>query len=153
MTLTAGYLGSLVWGMIIYLVAVRTELDKAMMIILGVVVLAIAGSFIRELFPLAFAGIVGISLIVSGWKLNTEINDLILRVIGMTNLIYVPYDIYSDTIARSGLRSDAFMLAEEYGGAAWLWGGVWLVISLILVVTTLVLGLLSSQDTQPPESI
>jgi len=71
----------------------------------------------------------------------------------MTNLIYVPYDIYSDTIARSGLRSDAFMLAEEYGGAAWLWGGVWLVISLILVVTTLVLGLLSSQDTQPPESI
>ncbi|HJN49782.1 MAG: M50 family metallopeptidase [Pseudomonadales bacterium] len=153
LTLTAGYLGSLVWGMIIYLVAVRTELDKAMMIILGVVVLAIAGSFIRELFPLAFAGIVGISLIVSGWKLNTEINDLILRVIGMTNLIYVPYDIYSDTIARSGLRSDAFMLAEEYGGAAWLWGGVWLVISLILVVTTLVLGLLSSQDTQPPESI
>lgn len=147
LTLTAGYLGSLIWGVIIYLTAVRTELDKALMMILGVAVLAIAVFFIRELFALAFAGTIGIALILSGWKLHTEINDLILRVIGMTNLIYVPYDIYSDTIARSELRSDAFMLAEEFGGATWLWGGIWLVISLILVVMTLFLGLVSSKET------
>jgi|TARA_Y100000310_G_scaffold281529_4_gene302055 hypothetical protein len=151
LTLTAGYLGSLMWGVVIYLVAVRTDLDKAMMVILGVAVLAIAASFITEPFPLAFAGGVGIALIVSGWKLGTDINDLILRVIGMTNLIYVPYDIYSDTIARSHLRSDAFMLAEEFGGAGWLWGGFWLVISLILVATTVVLGLAPRQEPQPPD--
>ena len=146
LTLTAGYLGSLIWGAVIYLMAVRTMFDKSIMILLGLAVLAISAFFVRELFALAFTGIVGIALILSGWKLHAEINDLILRVIGMTNLIYVPYDIYSDTIARSELRSDAFMMAEEFGGATWLWGGVWLVMSLILVLTTLWLGFVSSKE-------
>lgn len=146
LTLSAGYLGSLVWGVVIYLIAVRTRLDKAMMILLGVIVIAIAVFFIREMFALAFAGVTGVILILMGWKLPMEVNDLVLRVIGMTNMIYVPYDIYSDTIARSELASDAFMLAEEFGGATWLWGGVWLVVSLVLVVITLVVGLSAGSD-------
>ncbi|MDK1024677.1 MAG: M50 family metallopeptidase [Gammaproteobacteria bacterium] len=146
LTLSAGYLGSLVWGVVIYLIAVRTRLDKAMMILLGVIVIAIAVFFIREMFALAFAGVTGVILILMGWKLPMEVNDLVLRVIGMTNMIYVPYDIYSDTIARSELASDAFMLAEEFGGATWLWGGVWLVVSLVLVVITLVVGLSVGSD-------
>lgn len=146
LTLSAGYLGSLVWGVVIYLIAVRTSLDKALMILLGIIIIAITVFFIRELFALTFAGVMGVVLILMGWKLPMEINDLVLRVIGMTNMIYVPYDIYSDTIARSELASDAFMLAEEFGGATWLWGGVWLVVSLVLVIITLVVGLRASGD-------
>lgn len=146
LTLSAGYLGSLVWGVVIYLIAVRTSLDKALMILLGIIIIAITVFFIRELFALTFAGVMGVVLILMGWKLPMEINDLVLRVIGMTNMIYVPYDIYSDTIARSELASDAFMLAEEFGGATWLWGGVWLVVSLVLVIITLVVGLRASRD-------
>lgn len=146
LTLSAGYLGSLVWGVVIYLIAVRTSLDKALMILLGIIIIAITVFFIRELFALTFAGVMGVVLILMGWKLPMEINDLVLRVIGMTNMIYVPYDIYSDTIARSELASDAFMLAEEFGGATWLWGGVWLVVSLVLVIITLVVGLRSRRD-------
>jgi hypothetical protein len=148
LTLSAGYLGSLIWGVVIYLIAVRTQLDKAMMILLGVVIIAIAAFFIRDMFALAFAGVTGVALILMGWKLPVDINDLVLRVIGMTNMIYVPFDIYSDTIARSELRSDAFMLAAEFGGAAWLWGGVWLIVSLVLVAITLVLGLRSRSVKQ-----
>ncbi len=146
LTLSAGYLGSLVWGVVVYLIAVRTRLDKAMMFLLGVIIIAIAALFIRELFALAFAGVTGVVFILMGWKLPMEINDLVLRVIGMTNLIYVPFDIYSDTIARSELPSDAFMLAEEFGGAGWLWGGGWLLISLILIVLTLWLSLGASNE-------
>lgn len=146
LTLSSGYLGSLVWGVVIYLIAVRTSRDKALMILLGIIIIAITVFFIRELFALTFAAITGVVLILMGWKLPMEINDLVLRVIGMTNMIYVPYDIYSDTIARSELASDAFMLAEEFGGATWLWGGVWLVVSLVLVIITLVVGLRSSRD-------
>jgi hypothetical protein len=148
LTLSAGYLGSLIWGVVIYLIAVRTQLDKAMMILLGVVIIAIAAFFIRDMFALSFAGVTGVALILMGWKLPVDINDLVLRVIGMTNMIYVPFDIYSDTIARSELRSDAFMLAAEFGGATWLWGGVWLIVSLVLVAITLVLGLRSRSVKQ-----
>ena len=50
------------------------------------------------------------------------------------SMIYVPLDILSDTIFRSELRSDARMLAEEFGGATVMWGGVWLVLSLVAIV-------------------
>ncbi len=150
LTLTAGYLGSLIWGMVIYITAIRTRLDNAMMVVLGAAILAIAAFFIRDLFALVFAGIVGFGLIISGWKLPANLNDLFLRVIGMTNLIYVPYDIYSDTIERSELRSDAFMLAEEFGGTTWLWGGLWLAVSLILVAITLWIDFTTKKEPAPP---
>lgn len=151
LTLSVGYLGSLAWGVAIYLIAVRTRLDKAMMVLLGVVVIAIGAAFSRELFALGFAVTTGVVLILMGWKVPMEVNDLVLRVIGMTNMIYVPFDIYSDTIARSELRSDAFMLAEEFGGATWLWGAGWLGISLIMLALTLWLSLSASSE-EPPDS-
>jgi hypothetical protein len=65
--------------------------------------------------------------------LSRPINDFVLRVIGLSSVIYVPYDIFSDTIARSELRSDAYMLAEQFGGPTVLWGGLWLVLSLAVI--------------------
>jgi hypothetical protein len=56
-------------------------------------------------------------------------------------MIYVPYDIFSDTILRSNLRSDARMLAEEFGGATVIWGGIWLVISIAVIAVSLWRGL------------
>ena len=64
-------------------------------------------------------------------------NDMVLRVIGLSSLIYVPYDIFDDTIARAGQRSDAYMLAAEFGGPTVLWGGLWLVISLGVIALCL----------------
>ncbi|MEZ5790547.1 MAG: M50 family metallopeptidase [Nitratireductor sp.] len=52
-------------------------------------------------------------------------------------MIYVPYDIFSDTIARSELRSDARMMAEEVGGSTMLWGGIWLVVSIAVILLCL----------------
>ena len=64
--------------------------------------------------------------------LPAQVSDYALRVIGVMSLLYVPRDIFSDTIERSHLRSDARMLAEEFGGGTWLWGGLWLLLSLAI---------------------
>jgi hypothetical protein len=56
-------------------------------------------------------------------------------------MVYVPRDIVSDTLARSHLRSDARMLAEEYGGATVLWGGLWLVLSVVVIAACLAASL------------
>ena len=45
----------------------------------------------------------------------------------------MPYDIFDDTIARSGARSDAYMLAETYGGSTMIWGGIWLILSIVVI--------------------
>lgn len=140
-TLTAGYLGSLMIGMALLLAATRTNADRTVMAICGVVTLVIAGLYVRELFALAFTVGTGIAMLSMARYLGHHANDLILRVIGLTSVIYVPYDIFSDTIARSNLRSDARMLAEEFGGTTIMWGGLWLIISLGVVGWCLRYGL------------
>jgi hypothetical protein len=72
-------------------------------------------------------------MLLSANFLATIYNDFLLRLIGLTSMAYVPLDIYSDTISRSYLRSDAAMLAAEFGGSTVLWGVIWILISLIVI--------------------
>lgn len=138
--LFSGYLGSLLLGMALLLVAVRTELDRFVLGLLGAIMLLVAALYIRDTFALVFCVLTGLGMVAIARYLSRAINDMVLRVIGLTSLIYVPYDIFSDTIARSELRSDAFMLAEEFGGSAALWGGFWLILSLAAILLCLRYG-------------
>ncbi len=132
-TLTAGYLGSLLIGVGLLIAATRSRADRKIMAFCGVMMLVIAGLYVREIFALAFVIGTGIAMLLSARYLGHNANDLILRLIGLTSMIYVPYDIFSDTIARSDLPSDARMLAEEFGGTPQIWGVLWIVISLIVI--------------------
>ena len=140
-TLTAGYLGSLLIGIGLLSAAARTRLDRKIMAGCGIVMLVIAGLYIRSGFALSFTIGVGIGMLLIARYLGHAVNDMLLRVIGLSSMIYVPYDIFSDTIARSSLRSDARMLSEEFGGTTMMWGGLWLAISLVLIGVCLRYGL------------
>ncbi len=145
-TLTAGYLGSLLIGVGLLIAATRTKADRAIMAGCGVVTLVIAGLYVRDLFALGFAAGTGIAMLLMARFLGHAANDLALRVMGLASMIYVPYDIFSDTIARSNLRSDARMLAEEFGGTTMIWGGIWLLISLCVIAACLRYGLGASSN-------
>ncbi len=147
-TLTAGYLGSLIWGVVIYLLAVGSKYDKAIMFCLGIIIMAVTTLFVRDLFAFGFSGLTGLFMILMGVKAPMQINDIILRVIGVTSMSYVPLDVYSDTIARTSLRSDAFMLAEEFGGTTVLWGTIWLLVSVVILIATLKISLKFSPVTE-----
>jgi len=147
-TLTAGYLGSLIWGVVIYLLAVGSKYDKAIMFCLGLIIMTVTTLFVRDLFAFGFSGLTGLFMILMGVKAPMQINDVILRVIGVTSMSYVPLDVYSDTIARTSLRSDAFMLAEEFGGTTVLWGAIWLFVSVVILLATLKISLKFSPATE-----
>lgn len=131
--LSSGYVGSLLLGVLLLLIAIKTQADRALLGVFGLVTLMVAALYIRDPFPLVFCSITGVAMLAAAWYLGRPINDFILRVIGLTSVIYVPYDIFSDTIARPGLRSDAYMLAEQFGGPTMFWGGLWLVVSLAVI--------------------
>jgi len=141
LTLTAGYLGSLLIGVGLLVAATRSKADRAIMAACGVVMLVVAGLYIRDFFALSFAIGTGVAMLIMARFLGHAANDLALRVMGLTSMIYVPYDIFSDTIARSNLRSDARMLAEEFGGTTMMWGGLWLLLSLVVIGVCLRRGL------------
>jgi hypothetical protein len=155
LVLTAGYLGSLAWGVLIYLVAARTRKDALAMSLLGCLIIAIALFFVRNLFGFAFSAAAGVAMILLGTRAGEKVNDFILQLIGLTSMVYVPLDIYSDTISRSHLRSDARMLAEEFGGTTLFWGGLWILASALIIFFSLKWGLKrknrpEAMDT-PPE--
>ncbi|MEX0276641.1 MAG: M50 family metallopeptidase [Ruegeria sp.] len=133
-SLSAGYLGSLALGMGLLVVALRTNWDRAVLGGFGCVMLLVTVLYVREAFAIAFCAGVGAAMIGMAWFLSRPVCDLVLRIIGLTSMIYVPYDIFDDTIRRAGIRSDAFMLAEEFGGTTMMWGGLWLILSLALIV-------------------
>ena len=131
--LTSGYLGSLLWGVSIYLSSVYTRYDKNIMFILGLCILVLTLFLSSTLFSQSFGIFCGIAMLASAYYLPRKYNDFLLRLLGLTSMMYAPLDIYSDTISRSHLESDAYMLAEYAGGTTILWGSVWIIISLIVI--------------------
>jgi len=130
---TAGYIGSLLIGVALFLLAVRGRRDRAVMAALGATLLLVAALYMRESFALLFSVVTGVAMLGSARYFNAKTNDAVLRVIGLTSMGYVPYDILSDTILRSSVGSDAESLARQFGGAPWFWGGVWLLVSLAVI--------------------
>ena len=61
------------------------------------------------LFSYIFGIGTALAMILAARYLGEGLNDFLLRLIGLTSMVYVPHDIYSDTIAHSSLLSDARM--------------------------------------------
>lgn len=140
-TLSAGYLGSLLCGVLLFLIALKTNVDRIAMAALGGLTLVIMALYVRTPFALGFCLLTGVSMLLSARYLSILINDLGLRIIGLSSMIYAPLDIVSDTISRAHLNSDARMLATEFGGTTVFWGGLWLLLSLLTIFMCLRYGL------------
>lgn len=151
LSLSAGYLGSLLFGVALLLAALRSKADRWFLVLFGLVMIAV--TLLNT--PLGFAWVFGLAtgavMIAIARFLPHEASDLVLRLIGLTSMIYVPYDIFSDTIARSALRSDARMLAEEFGGTTMMWGGLWLVISMAAIIWCFRFGLGPNSNLDMPK--
>ncbi|WP_096868345.1 M50 family metallopeptidase [Phaeobacter piscinae] len=151
--LSAGYTGSLLIGAALFVIALRTDWDRRILALFGALTLLVAAIYIRDLFALVFTLTTGVLMLATARYLSLAVNDLILRIIGISSMIYAPLDIWDDTIARSYLRSDARMMAEEIGGTTIIWGGLWLVISLAVIGVTLRYGLGRSSNISLPRSL
>jgi hypothetical protein len=134
-TLSAGYLGSLLWGAAALLAAARSRRDRGLTTALGAVVVLATVLWVRPLFSFGFGFhlAAGLVLIAVGAWLPEAVCDIVLKVFGVASCLYVVPDIWSDTIARSGLRSDARMLAELTGIPTVLWGAFWIAAALAII--------------------
>lgn len=108
---------------------------------LGVLLIVVLVLYVRDIPAALICALTAAALLAAAKFLREKICDLILRVIGLSSLIYVPYDIFDDTLRRSSLQSDARMLAEEIGGTTMMWGVLWLIISFAVIFMCLRRGL------------
>lgn len=131
--LTAGYLGSLLFGGAILLLAARSRNDKAITATLGVILIVVTLLFVRPWFGfgMLFGLGTGAALLLAAAYLGKHGNDWLLRVIGLTSCLYAVLDIKSDILDRPELESDARMLAEHTGIPTLVWGVLWILVALV----------------------
>lgn len=144
-TLMAGYLGSLLWGGAILIVASRTRLTRALAVAIGLAVAGVTLFHVRNLAGWGFGAAFGGAMIAGGLLVREGAVNWMLRVIGLTSCLYAIYDISSDVLLRPEVGSDARMLAEYTSFPPFIsttyqtlfWGVVWMALSLVATVVIL----------------
>ena len=130
--LSAGYLGSLLWGGAMIWGAQRFPafsawLAAAIALAVGGVTLAFVGEPFAMTFGLAFAA----ALLVVAWRGGWRVSRWVLTILGLISCLYAVLDIKSDILDRPELKSDARMLAELTGVPTLVWGGAWIAVALL----------------------
>jgi hypothetical protein len=129
---SAGYLGSLIWGAAILIFAVTSKHDRKAVAGLGFLLLAVTLLWVRNLFGVGLCIGTGLALLAMAKYATDFVCDQFLKFLGLTSCFYVLLDIKSDLIDRSISCSDASKLAEMLVGTTslgWVVGGVWLLIA------------------------
>jgi hypothetical protein len=146
--LSAGYLGSLLWGAGLLLAATRSRRDRTICTGLGILMLLAALLWVRPIlsFGFPFTVLTGAALVAIGIKLHEDTSDFALKLIGLSSILYVPLDIISDTLARPGMPSDARMLGELTWIPGVVWGVLWVLLSVIIGAGALAIAV----RPQPP---
>ncbi|MFW6085026.1 MAG: M50 family metallopeptidase [Gemmatimonadota bacterium] len=128
--LSAGYLGSLAWGLGLVRLARFERAAPWSVAAVGAATGLITVTFVRSmagfLFGLGFAAL----LLVASRRLSRRWNARVLYALGMTSALYAVLDIKSDIIDRPEIDSDARMLAELTGVPTLVWGVLWIGIAL-----------------------
>lgn len=144
---SAGYLGSLFWGVLIFLVADFTKYERFMSVFIGLGSLIITYYVIQsgELFGILFCAGFSIFMLLSAKYLPLVFHDYFLKFIGLTSCLYVILDIKSDLINRSNIGSDADVISKMTGVPSIIIGGVWFIIALVIVFFMLKKSILSKR--------
>ncbi|UCC72506.1 MAG: M50 family metallopeptidase [Gemmatimonadota bacterium] len=133
LVLSAGYLGSLLWGAaILWAARGRGSIPRIASAVIGVLVIGVTLLFVRNWFGILFGVAFGGVLITASRQLPAEGNAALLTALGLTSCLYAVLDIKSDVLDRPEVMSDARMLADLTGVPTLIWGLLWIVLALLV---------------------
>ena len=132
-TLSAGYLGSLLWGALFVVLAFNRWLRPKWIVGgVGVSVLLLTMFLVRNPFGFGFGILFAGGLLTGARYISQGLNRALLLGLGLTSTLYAILDIKSDVLDRPQLPSDAAMLAEMTGIPTAVWGFLWIGIALLV---------------------
>jgi hypothetical protein len=137
LTLTAGYLGSLLWGALFLLLAARRRRAPGVVALIGLFTLVVTLLYVRTWFGFIYGLLAATAFILVASKLKAEASEVLLAAIGVMSCLYAVWDIASDVLLRSIPCSDASALAGLTGIPAIVWGVLWIATSFWVIFTVL----------------
>jgi hypothetical protein len=131
LTLSAGYLGSFLWGAAMFTAArARRVRPDWVTGFIGVLVVALSLLYVRTRFGIVFGVLFGAAMVWIARKATRSLNRTLLLALGLTSALYAVLDIKSDILDRPGVESDAYMLAQISGVPTLAWGILWIALTL-----------------------
>lgn len=131
---SAGYLGSLVWGGLILVVASRTAWSRQLGTALSALLIVVTMLWIRNSFGVFYTIGIAIALFVLCRFLPGFLVRVLMQFLGTASCLYVIVDIYEDVIRVYQDGSDADTLATLTGIPAMFWGIIWAAIALVMIL-------------------
>jgi hypothetical protein len=129
----------MLWGALLLVAGARTRLDRPLVGLVGLFVIAVSLLYVRTAFGFAYGLGAGAVLIGVAYALPAGVSDTLLRVLGTVSCLYAPWDIASDVLLRDVPGSDAHTIAGITGLPAVVWGVLWVVLATAGAVAALVL--------------
>ncbi len=133
--LSAGYVGSLLFGGVLFYLSSHRAWTLRLLIVLGALLALSTLLFFHNLFAVLYGLVAAAALFFSVYRLSIDVNFYLLRFIAVASCLYALLDIRSDLFAsapaRSGVVTDAVALSQLTGIPAIVWSVLWLVVSLI----------------------
>lgn len=130
---SAGYLGSLLWGSLLFISGYDYKFSLWNTTIISVLLLLFAANFINGSTGIVLSMIFIIIMFVSPRYLPKIINSYLLKSLGLVSSLYSLIDIKEDILTSAPRQSDALILSQITGINPIVWGLVWILISAIII--------------------
>ena len=130
---SAGYLGSLLWGGVILVVASRTHFSRHLAVVVSAVMVATTILWVRNLFGVYYTLGFGLLLLLFSRYLPEWLLRIVMQFLGTASCLYVIADIKEDLITSHQAGSDAEALAQLTGIPAIFWGILWGFVALVMI--------------------
>lgn len=131
---SAGYLGSLLWGSALFVSGYNKKWNLGFSIFLGSVLIFITANYMENIFAGMIISSFGLYFIIAPRYLPGMLHGYITKFLGITSAFYVAIDIGQDLVVNTYLGSDASLLSSLTGVPAVIWGIIWLLISIIVIL-------------------
>ena len=135
--LSAGYLGSLLWGALFLLLGGRRRRAPGVIALVGLFTLVVTLLYVRTWFGFLYGLLAAGAFMLVATKLKPAASEILLAAIGVMSCLYAVWDISSDVLLRSIPCSDAAALATLTGIPGFVWGVLWVLASIWVIVAVL----------------
>lgn len=130
---SAGYLGSLTFGVLLFISGYKEKLRKVFSILLAILLILFAANYLEGGFGRISALLFAVVFILSPIYLPQIANAYFYKILGIISMAYVAIDIKEDILTNVYRPSDAQFIAEITSVSATVWGVLWLVTSLVTI--------------------
>jgi hypothetical protein len=130
---SAGYLGSLIFGILLFISGYKEKFRKLFSIILAIILILFAANYLVGGFGRISAVLFATFFILVPIYLPQIANAYIYKFLGIISMAYVAIDIKEDLLTNVYRPSDAQFIAELTSVSATFWGLLWLIISIIII--------------------